>query len=67
MCRVGHCILEATQGQINGFFSQLPYKCHLEEVTSVSDLLKICPRLDSRVGVGFRAARTAVEIVARED
>ena len=27
--------LEATQGQIDGFFSQLPYKCHLEEVASV--------------------------------
>jgi len=24
--------LEATQGEIDGFFSQLPYKCHLEEV-----------------------------------
>ena len=24
--------LEATHGQIDGFFSQLPYKCHLEEV-----------------------------------
>ena len=23
--------LEATQGQMDGFFSQLPYKCHLEE------------------------------------
>ena len=22
--------LEATQGQMNGFFSQLPYKCYLE-------------------------------------
>ena len=30
-------ILEATQGQIDGLFSQLPYKCHLEEVTSVGD------------------------------
>jgi len=29
--------LEATQGQIDGFFSQLPYKCHLEEVASVGD------------------------------
>ena len=27
--------LEATQGQMDGFFSQLPYKCHLEEVASV--------------------------------
>ena len=29
--------LEATQGQMDGFFSQLPYKCHLEEVASVGD------------------------------
>ena len=29
--------LEATQGQIDGFFSQLPNKCHLEEVASVGD------------------------------
>ena len=29
--------LEATQGQVDGFFSQPPYKCHLEEVTSVGD------------------------------
>jgi len=29
--------LEATQGQMDGFFSQLSYKCHLEEVASVGD------------------------------
>ena len=29
--------LEATQGQMDGFFSQLPYKCHLEKVASVGD------------------------------
>ena len=29
--------LEATQGQMDGFFSQLPYKCHLEEVACVGD------------------------------
>ena len=29
--------LEATQGQLDGSFSQLPYKCHLEEVASVGD------------------------------
>ena len=29
--------LKATQGQMDGFFSQLPYKCHLEEVASVKD------------------------------
>ena len=27
--------LEATQGQNDSFFSELPYKCHLEEVASV--------------------------------
>ena len=29
--------LEATQGQMDGFFGQLPYKCRLEEVASVGD------------------------------
>ena len=29
--------LEATQGQMVGLLSQLPYKCHLEEVVSVGD------------------------------
>ena len=29
--------LEATQGQMDGLFSQLPYKCHLEEVASVGE------------------------------
>ena len=29
--------LEATQGQIDSFFGQLPYKCYLEEVASVGD------------------------------
>ena len=29
--------LEATQGQIDGFFSQLPYKCHQNRVASVGD------------------------------
>ena len=42
--------LEATQGgQMDGFFSRLPFRCHLEEVASVGDRLKICPQLDSRV------------------
>ena len=27
--------LEATQGQVDGFFSQLPYKCHQNRVASV--------------------------------
>ena len=29
--------LEATQGQMDDFFGQLPYKCHPEEVASVGD------------------------------
>ena len=29
--------LEATQGQMDGFFSQFPYQCYLEEVASVGD------------------------------
>ena len=29
--------LEATQGQMDGFFCQLLYKCHFEEVVSVRD------------------------------
>ena len=41
--------LEATQGQINGFFSHLPYKCYLEEMASMGDWFKICPQLESRV------------------
>ena len=28
---------EATQGKMHSFFSQLPYKCHLEDVASVGD------------------------------
>ena len=29
--------LEATQGQMDGFFGQLPPKCNLEEVAFVGD------------------------------
>ena len=29
--------LEATQGQIDGFFNQLPYKCHQNRVAPVGD------------------------------
>ena len=29
--------LETTQGQIDGYFSQLSYKYHLEEVASLED------------------------------
>ena len=34
---ISYTALEATQGQMDGFCSQLPYKCHLEEVASVED------------------------------
>jgi len=38
-CREGGCgtTLEATQRQMDGFFSQLPYKCHHNRVASVGD------------------------------
>ena len=48
----GGAALEATQGQNDSFFSQLPYKCYLEEVASVRDWLKIRPWVTSRVGKG---------------
>ena len=35
--RGSQATLEATQGQIDGFFSQLPYKCHQNRVASVGD------------------------------
>ena len=41
--------LETTQGQLDGFFGQLPYKCCLPEVASVGDCLKICPWVASRM------------------
>ena len=41
--------LEATQGQNDGFFSQLQYTCYLEEEGSVADWLTICPWVASRV------------------
>ena len=41
--------LEVTQGQIDGFFSQLPSKCYLTVVASVGDWLEICPWVASRM------------------
>ena len=41
--------LEMTQGQRDGFFSQLPFKCFLPEQASVGDRLEICPWVASRV------------------
>ena len=49
--------LEATQGQMDGFFSQLPYTCHLGQVASVGDRLKFCPELGSRVA--YKSIRMA--------
>ena len=57
--RVRRSSVEATQVQMEGFLRPLPYKCHLDEVASAEDWLKICPRLDSMViqGSGCRAPR----------
>ena len=41
--------LEATQGQIDGFLSQLPYERHQNWVASVRDKLRICPWVASKV------------------
>ena len=41
--------LEATQGQIDGLFSQLPYKYHQNRVASVGDRRKIRPQVASMV------------------
>ena len=32
-----HATLKATQGQIDGFFGQLSFKCYLPEIESVGD------------------------------
>ena len=37
---------------MDGFFSQLIYKCLLDEVAFVGGLLEICPQIDSMAGVG---------------
>ena len=38
----------ATQGQIDGSFCQLPYKCHQNRVGSAADWLEICPWVTSK-------------------
>ena len=43
--RVQDTTLVTTQGRIDGFFSQLPFKCYLPEVVSVGDWLKIWCRV----------------------
>jgi len=52
--------LETTQGQIDGFFSQLPFKCYLPEVASVGDWLEICPKVASRVVAEVMGCRGGV-------
>ena len=54
---VTHSTLETTQGQIDGFFSQLPFRCYLPEVASVGDRHKICPWVASRVVCGINPGR----------
>ena len=49
-----HSTLEATQGQIDGFLSQLPFRYCLSEVASVGDWLKICSWAESRVVQGLK-------------
>ena len=41
--------LEATQGQMYGFFGQLPYKCHQNRLASVGDN----PEIDLRFAAGL--------------
>ena len=47
--RIGATALEATQGHTESCFSQLSYKCYLEEVSFVADGLEICPWVASGV------------------
>ena len=41
--------LKTTQGQINGSFRQLPFKCYLPEGAYLGYWLKICPWVAFRV------------------
>ena len=59
MRRETQTTLEATHGQMDGFFSHLPYTCSLEEVASVGDGLKICPQVDPRVVTGAKGSSSA--------
>jgi len=63
--------LEATQGQMDGFFIQLPYKNHQNRMASVGDWLKICPWVTSRAGgcrehLGLHAMSSASIRMMRE-
>ena len=48
--------LEATQGQNDSFFSQLPYKCYLEELASLKRSLAQIHKLHSFRDSEFRSA-----------
>ena len=58
--------LETTHGQMGGFFSQLPFKCHLPEVASVADWLKICPWVAFRVNEGWWEVNETWQVEERE-
>jgi len=53
--------LETTQGQIDGFCSQFPFKCCLLEISSVGYWLKICTWVACRVVSNVQR----VEVVGR--
>ena len=57
--------LEATQGQIDGFFSQLPHNCHQNRMASVGDWLKICPWVTSRVESGVNSWDQVISELSR--
>ena len=59
--------METTQGQIDGFVSQLPVKCYLPKVASVGGRLKICPWVASRVvsQKSFRGGLVPAELACR--
>ena len=47
--QVSETALKATQGQIDVFLNQFPFRCYLPEVDFLVDRLKICPWVASRV------------------
>jgi len=62
--RRGHLLSfhEATQGHMDGFCSQLPYKCHQNRVASVGDWLKLCPWVIPRVARQSARKHVAVDV-----
>ena len=59
--------LEATQGQIDGFFSQLPYTCHQNRVASVGDLTSDLPLGYLQGGVSYHAKETSRSEILRSE